>query len=234
MYESSPGIETEKQGGWRFISWHWLVLHFLFSKRFELFIQIIHLLPLLWASCDNLVGIEPLTLSYRLCVFSLLSCLKVMTHPHDLNLLVVDSCGIPAGPMLCLLEAASCPRGSEESITNSFEISSFQLWLPSADHTLSSNSCNIFTDYSEITFWPVAQPSSMIPWLPDLFTRCQSDWSTDLYPFIHNKMPSLKGSVKCPKGRFQRKPGTCERVSELSCLSPTWKVDLFGYMKASK
>ena len=98
---------------------------------FSILIQIIHLLPLLFASCDNLVGTEPLTLSHLLCMFSLLSCLKMIPHPNDLNLLAGESCGILARSILCLLEAASCPRGSEELITDSFEISSFELWLPS-------------------------------------------------------------------------------------------------------
>lgn len=56
--------------------WHLLVFHFLFSKGFDLFTQIIHLLSLLFTSCDNPTGTEWLSLSHLLCGFSLLSVWK--------------------------------------------------------------------------------------------------------------------------------------------------------------
>lgn len=75
-----------------FISWRFVVFHFLFSRRFDLFIQIIHL-PLLLSSWDNLAGRECPHLSYLFCTFSLLICLEVTTCPHDLILLVGGNCG---------------------------------------------------------------------------------------------------------------------------------------------
>lgn len=106
-----------------------LGLHFLFSKIVALFTQAMHLLPVLLASCEE--GAQEGGLCYLLRVTSLLICLEGTLRPRDLPLLTGEHWGTLAWPVLCLLEAAPCPPGREESITNSSEISALELWLPS-------------------------------------------------------------------------------------------------------
>lgn len=110
--------------------WHLLVFPFLFSKGFDLFTQIIHLPSFLFASCDNLVGKERLSLSYSL--LSLFSTLlfgsdcpspqpaswEELWHSSMAYFVFTGSSFLPS-------------QGREELITNSFEISSLELWLPS-------------------------------------------------------------------------------------------------------
>lgn len=72
-----------------------------------------------------------LSLSHLLCGFSLLIYLEVTAHPHDLKLLVGECCEILAQLILFTGSSFLPSKGREELITNSFEASPFELWLPS-------------------------------------------------------------------------------------------------------
>lgn len=90
------------------------------------------------------------------------SVLEVTLHLHDINLLVGENCGILAWPILCLLEVASCPQGREELITNSFEIPSVELWLPSNWADIRFIVTDIHTLFRDNI---LANSSNLVPWL---------------------------------------------------------------------
>lgn len=123
-------METQKQGGW------WIHLPTLIGMPFFVFQKMwpistnLTSSSLICASCDKLVGTEWLLVAC-LVYFLYSSVWKWLPIPWPQPASWGESCEILAWPILCLLEAASCQRGREELITNSFEISSLELWLPS-------------------------------------------------------------------------------------------------------
>lgn len=113
-----------------------------------------------------------------------------------------------ARPILCLLEAASCPKGREELITNSFEIFSFELWLASNG----ADTRFIVTDtHRLLTDKILANSCNLVPRLPGCPTFSQDANMTAALAFL--SLPTtnarLKESLKGSRDKLQRKLAKC-------------------------
>lgn len=113
-----------------------------------------------------------------------------------------------ARPILCLLEAASCPKGREELITNSFEIFSFELWLASNG----ADTRFIVTDtHRLLTDKILANSCNLVPRLPGRPTFSQDANMTAALAFL--SLPTtnarLKESLKGSRDKLQRKLAKC-------------------------